>query len=368
MIDLALKTTLVFALAALVNALLRRASAAQRHSIWMLAFAAVPFVAWFPRIAPAAVPTISVTALGNAVGGGSVRAFPYIKIVWYAVTALLLVRLAFSYLWMHYRRQYVAAPVTFGILRPEILLPATARNWPPETLASVMLHERAHIRRRHTVAQLFTQIVSAFIWFQPLVWYAARRAAEERERACDDLVVNEGVPASLYASHLLEIARESSSTPESVAAIPMARACSLESRLRAVLDKSTPRATVTPRYRAALLILAALLIPAISGLKAQDSQIHKMGEPGLTAPQVLFKVEPKYTEEAREAKIQGTVLLSLVVNSDGTPSEVTVVRGLDSGLDVNALAALTQWRFKPGTKDGQPVAVAAQVEVNFQLR
>src|SRR5205814_1546050 len=147
--------------------------------------------------------------------------------------------LAFSYLWLHYRRHKVAGPATFGIFRPDILLPARARDWSRETLTSVMLHERAHIRRHDTVAQLFTQVVSAFLWFQPLVWYAARRAAEERERACDDLVVNEGIQASLYASHLLEIARESSAEHVGLAAIPMARECSLERRLRAVLDEST---------------------------------------------------------------------------------------------------------------------------------
>src|SRR5205809_1075608 len=142
MIDLALKTTLIVALAALVNALLWRASAAQRHSVWMLAFAAVPLTALFPGFAPAVVPTIPISVIANTAGGGRGPALDTIKLIWYGVTTLLLARLVFSYLWLHYRRQQVSGPVTFGVFHPDILLPTSARNWSKETLVSVMLHER----------------------------------------------------------------------------------------------------------------------------------------------------------------------------------------------------------------------------------
>src|SRR5437016_5471033 len=136
MIDLALKTTLIFALAALVNALLWRASAAQRHSLWMLAFAAVPLTALFPGLAPSVVPAIPVAVLATAASRSSAQpALDALKLVWYGVTVLLLARLVFSYLWLHYRRQQVSGPVTFGVFHPDILLPTSARTWSKETLA-----------------------------------------------------------------------------------------------------------------------------------------------------------------------------------------------------------------------------------------
>lgn len=88
---------------------------------------------------------------------------------------------------------------------------------------------------------------------------------------------------------------------------------------------------------------------------------------GVSAPTLLFKVEPEYSEEARKAKYQGTVVLAVVVDEKGQPRELRVVRTLGLGLDEKAIEAVQKWRFKPGLKDGRPVAVAATIEVNFRL-
>lgn len=88
---------------------------------------------------------------------------------------------------------------------------------------------------------------------------------------------------------------------------------------------------------------------------------------GVSAPGVLFKVEPEYSEEARKAKFQGTVVLAIVVDPSGKARDIRVVRPLGLGLDEKAIEAVMKWRFKPGMKDGQPVAVQATVEVNFRL-
>lgn len=88
---------------------------------------------------------------------------------------------------------------------------------------------------------------------------------------------------------------------------------------------------------------------------------------GVSAPGVLFKVEPEYSEEARKAKFQGTVVLSIVVDPNGKARDIRVVRPLGLGLDEKAIEAVMKWRFKPGMKDGAPVPVQATVEVNFRL-
>jgi protein TonB len=87
----------------------------------------------------------------------------------------------------------------------------------------------------------------------------------------------------------------------------------------------------------------------------------------VTPPTLAYKVEPEYAEEARLAKYQGTVVVSVVVAADGTAQDMKVVRGLGLGLDEQALKAIGEWRFTPGTKDGQPVPVVATIEVNFRL-
>jgi TonB family protein len=94
--------------------------------------------------------------------------------------------------------------------------------------------------------------------------------------------------------------------------------------------------------------------------------VYRIGG-GVSSPQLVYKVEPEYSEEARKAKFQGTVVLYVVVDEKGLPRDLKVVRPLGLGLDEKAIEAVTKWRFKPGYKDGRPVSVAATIEVNFRL-
>jgi TonB family protein len=85
------------------------------------------------------------------------------------------------------------------------------------------------------------------------------------------------------------------------------------------------------------------------------------------APHLVSKVEPEYSEEARLLKYQGTVVLSVVVDVDGTAKDIRLVRNLGLGLDEKAVAAVQQWHFQPGMIGSQPVPVQATIEVNFRL-
>jgi periplasmic protein TonB len=88
---------------------------------------------------------------------------------------------------------------------------------------------------------------------------------------------------------------------------------------------------------------------------------------GVSAPKVLYQPDPEYSEEARKAKYQGVCVLSLIVGPDGKPREIHVARSLGLGLDEKAIEAVNQWKFEPAQKDGKPVAVAINVEVQFRL-
>jgi TonB family protein len=86
-----------------------------------------------------------------------------------------------------------------------------------------------------------------------------------------------------------------------------------------------------------------------------------------TPPMVIHKAEPEYTEEAREANLEGIVILSAVVGADGVPSDIKLVRGLGKGLDQKAIECLASWRFKPATLHGEPAPPKVSVDMTFRL-
>lgn len=88
---------------------------------------------------------------------------------------------------------------------------------------------------------------------------------------------------------------------------------------------------------------------------------------GVSAPRAIYTPDPEYSEEARKARQQGTVVLWIVIDREGKPREARVVRSLGMGLDERAIDAVRRWRFEPAQKDGRPVAVQVNVEVSFRL-
>jgi len=113
---------------------------------------------------------------------------------------------------------------------------------------------------------------------------------------------------------------------------------------------------------------AGLLLMLTFGTLLSAQEVYTVRR-GVTAPIPTTKVRAEYTREARDVGIEGRVVLEAVIQTDGTPADINVVRSLDRvhGLDQQAIDALSQWRFKPGTKDGNPVAVRLQFTFGFAL-
>src|SRR6266487_210532 len=156
-----------------------------------------------------------------------------------------------------------AMPMTWGIRRPTILLPAEADSWNAERRRDVLLHELAHVKRHDFLTQLVARIACAVYWFHPLVWLAATRLREERERACDDHVLRAGATPSAYATHLLDIARGlRAARATSLASVAMARPAQLATRLIDVLDTRRSRDTLSARSAVPAWIAAiAVVVP-----------------------------------------------------------------------------------------------------------
>jgi TonB family protein len=659
----ALKSTLVLGAAWLIAYTLRGRSAAARHTVWTASAAALlalPFLSvGLPALriplANAVLPAdaglvFHATAAMTAPAGGAVAARQTpapgsvpapasersidgktaLMLLWMAGIAAGLAQMlaARAMLWRVRRAARVSPdqgeadvlasglgiehpvrvletasgmPMTYGVLRPTVLLPQEARGWSGERRRVVLLHELAHVLRGDAATHLMARTALALHWWNPLAWMAWREFLKERERATDDLVLGTGTAASEYAGHLLEIARTMQVRPASaVAGVAMARRSQLEGRLLAILDGRTERGPQGRAATAAAVVLAIAIMAPLAAVRAQSqaeqnapeveatilaanaqknheileqaavsyeqlrkyaeaqklreasllmaerlsgqqskdyaialvklgdlarrrgaykestdyynralalgdrpeafsallnlgrdafrgtvmigvenhraalnsdpakaleflkrarnvadngndmgtaltwmaqvrqsepdggpeaeslyrgamaaadansaeqalaqefyaqflkareraveaapiearakgirkARIHAMGlretmvssvykvGGGVKAPSLVFKAEPEYSEEARSAKYSGTVVLKMVIDVDGRAKNIDVVNPLGLGLDEQAVLAIQRWKFKPGEKDGVPVPVMAQIEVNFKL-
>jgi len=159
---------------------------------------------------------------------------------------------------------------TWGVGSPKIVLPLDARRWTTDRARIVLRHELAHVARGDWAVQIVGELVRAMHWFNPLVWIACRRLREECERACDDAVLNAGVDAADYATHLVDLARTLNvNRRASLPAPAMARPSSLEGRIGAMLNPRVDRRPLTRSGRIAIGVVLLCVTTTIAGLAAQ---------------------------------------------------------------------------------------------------
>jgi beta-lactamase regulating signal transducer with metallopeptidase domain len=179
--------------------------------------------------------------------------------------------------------------VTWGMVRPKVILPAAARAWTDERIRIVLCHELAHVRRRDWAIQVAAALLRCVCWFNPLVWLACARLRRESEYASDDLVLGQGVGAEEYATHLLEVARAVCQSRSAWMPAPaVAHPSTLEQRIRAMLNDSRNRAPLTPLTRSATVIalMAGSLIVAVAALTAATTPAALSG----AAPSAVTQV------------------------------------------------------------------------------
>ena len=105
-----------------------------------------------------------------------------------------------------------------------------------------------------------------------------------------------------------------------------------------------------------------------AALMAQSQATVYEPGPGITLPSVIKEVKPDYPREAMDSGAQGSVIMRCVVGTNGKAGDIQVTKALEPRLDETAVAALKQWEFKPGTKDGEPVPVRVSIEMRFTLK
>jgi carboxyl-terminal processing protease len=218
-------------------------------------------------------------------------------------------------------------PMTWGVLRPTLLLPEDAGSWPDDALRAVLRHELAHVRRADCLTQWVGRLACALYWFNPLAWFALARLRAEQEQACDDCVLDSGSDASLYAEQLLMIAsgRRTRFLGASVT-LAMASSARLERRLRAILDPGRPRRRLSrPRLAlGAAAVLACTLALASAGLRpaaaapppdapAQARPEAPPNQAALRDPaEVLAAVRAHYIKDTDEAELRHGAIKGLI--------------------------------------------------------
>ena len=124
----------------------------------------------------------------------------------------------------------------------------------------------------------------------------------------------------------------------------------------------------------AIVLVAGIVQPAVLRCQndaAKDSseteKVYLVGHDGVTPPRSIYAPDPTYDEASRKAKLNGFVVLSLVVTPEGNTKDIKVNKSLSPGLDRKSLEAVSKWKFAPATKDGKPVAVELHVQTTFKI-
>ena len=259
----------------------------------------------------------------------------------------------------------VNVPLLTGFFRPVILLPRDAVNWPQSRRAAAIRHELAHLERNDLRFNLARAVACAIYWFHPLVWILARRMSAEQESACDDCVLQGGFDRADYADALLQTALVANRG--FLPGCPMTNRFGVKARVVRVLSSVARNPAPSTSWRMPAGIFAGLVFAFVAAGSLGAERVYAVGG-DIAAPSVLQKVQPRYTDVARKVKFRGTVRVKLVVDANGIARDVVVVKGIGSGLEESTLLALQQWRFRPATRNGRPVAVTAGIDVNFRLR
>jgi len=263
-------------------------------------------------------------------------------------------------------------PATVGVRHPVVLLPRSVRNMSAAVQRAILCHELLHVRRRDWLQTVGEEVWRALLWFHPHAHVMASQLSLAREMVVDEQTILITRDRRAYAEALLAF---SNPQPHVIGVTPFIGRRTLSQRISLIAEEgsmSRRRAVASSAIALTACIAtsaaAVSRFPMFATLNAQ-SAVYAPGD-GVSLPVVVKEVKPKYTPAAMEAKIQGSVWLSCVVGESGDITEATVTRSLDAefGLDQSALDAARQWKFKPGRKDGKPVAVRITIELTFTLK
>ena len=344
-VEMAIKSSVIIVVAAAVAGLMRRASAASRHFVWTLAVVGLLMLPAAVAVLPSwnipirrEMPSTSVVqpaasiaiesgarpatnALARndaarqsiaavALSLGAILATAYVAGVVFLLARLVvelwrtrqilsrsttvtelewtqLLNECSAHLGMRrhvrlMRSREEVMPMTGGVRKPAIVIPAVADTWDDDRRRAVILHELAHVVRFDCLTQILAEAAVALYWPHPGVWCAARQLRVERELACDDRVLSSGTEPREYASHLLEIAHSLGRYRAPALAVGMARPRQLEGRMIAMLDPTRNRTIPATNRRLLALALSVVVVAPLAAVTLVSMPVTPNG-PGMTS-------------------------------------------------------------------------------------
>lgn len=258
----------------------------------------------------------------------------------------------------------VTSPVTFGVLRPVVLLPPQFPELQPHLREAILTHELLHVRRRDWLFLIAEELVRAVFWFHPAIWWLLSEIGLAREQQVDRQVVAETRLRDEYVDALLAIA-EAGAQVDLAPASSFLRKRHLKQRVISILKEvrmskmrlfSTMAAALGILAAAGWIVTAALPLSAAPGVVADSPGVAiDVGGAAL-----LHRAPVVYPETAREQGIQGTVVLQAAVDTRGNVTDAQVLSGPEE-LRNAALQSVLRWHFAP-----DPAARTRQLSITFE--
>jgi TonB family protein len=281
-----------------------------------------------------------------------------------------------------------------------VLLPRHYEALGSDALYLVATHELLHIKRRDALQSLLEEVLVAVLWFYPWIWWVRGRIRLAREQAVDRATARTRTARTAYVETLLRFAGHHLRPLPTTSG--MWRARELRARIDALYKEvtmsrsrlivaavtagvvlvslavlgavtfpfrtapaSTPLAPAAPMLSTAATVPVPLPPPPHRVAQQQDDEVIKVGG-DVPPPKKTKHVNPVYPPDAKDAGIQGVVIIEAVIDKEGKVASATVVKSIPE-LDQAAVDAVLQWEFEPTYIKGKPVSVRMTVTINFTL-
>jgi len=299
-----------------------------------------------------------------------------------------------------YRSRSGIEPGVVGIVRAALVLPVgLEQRLSASQLEAVLAHELCHIRRRDNLTAAVHMLVEAAFWFHPLVWWIGAKLVDERERACDEMVVALGHDRETYAESILDVCEHYAASPLRCAA--GISGSDLKLRVTQIMRyRGMTNLRLTKKLVLGTAGVVAILIPVLAGLALQKAALAQENPPQAAPPQEvappaapaeaappqadesqpgidaadaesrefepIYRPEPIYPIGALRRGVEGYVIVEYTVDVNGGTKDVVIFEASDPLLERAAIESAQRYRYRPRIFDGAPVEVrGVRTRINF---
>ncbi len=283
---------------------------------------------------------------------------------------------------------HIETPLTFGWIRPTVLLPLSFLRLPLSQQRGIICHELLHVRRGDWANTLVEEVLRSLLWFHPAIWILLARINLSREQLVDREVIKLTQEPLSYLRALMHIAHSPGTSAPAAAFLHRSH---LFHRIALLTQKGSRSEPYRPVKIAALLgalaltsMVGATAFPFLDSPTPEEtisfrdaaSRVSSRETPNqplmvtedVSKPRLLKRVQPVYPESARKDKLEGKVIVQVTIDKQGRVIDNQLLLSAREDLDHAALTAVRQWRFEPATQRGQPVAVFYNLTINYALQ